>query len=318
MVVFVFPGQGSQKVGMGKTLSDTFSAARETFDEIDDALSDNLSKICFDGSPEDLQATSNTQPALFAASMAILAVLEKHYGFCLHTHVHALAGHSLGEYTALAAAGCFSVRDGAKLLRTRGKAMEKAVPGGKGTMAAILGLDYKAITEICDQGQSEGTCVLANDNCVGQVVISGETAAIAYATTIALERGAKRVIPLNVSGPFHSPLMQPAAETMARALEGVTLSTPRIPVIANVSAKPIEKPDDIRINLVKQLTGTVRWRESMEYICTNYKHTDCTSMVVELGAGRVLTGLMGRINKEIMACSLETPSDLDTFMKNIT
>lgn len=311
MVVFVYPGQGSQKVGMGKVLYETYAEAREVFQEIDDVLGVNLSKICFSGSEDDLTDTINAQPALYAVSMALDHVLHKHYGFDFRENVRFVAGHSLGEFTALGCAGVFTRAEGARLLRVRGNAMARAVAPGSGGMTAILGLGLEDVTEICRTASNAGICVIANNNCAGQIVISGTLPALRIAGDCAKEKGATRVIPLRVSGPFHSPLMQSAADAMAEALADVTLVSPCVPVVANVTARPTVNVDEIRQNLIKQVTEQVCWLPSMEFICAH------NLRVVEVGSGRVLTGLMGRINRDIETCNLETPEDLDAFMKTV-
>ncbi|MBS0528955.1 MAG: ACP S-malonyltransferase [Proteobacteria bacterium] len=263
---FTFPGQGSQAVGMGKALADAFPAAKAVFDEVDAALGEKLSAIIWDGPPETLQLTENAQPALMAVSIATLRVLESEAGFSVARDAAFVAGHSLGEYSALAAAGSLSVSDTARLLRTRGLAMQKAVPVGVGAMAALLGLDYETAVAVAEEAAQGEVCQAANDNGGGQVVVSGDKAAVDRAVEIAKTRGAKRAMLLPVSAPFHCKLMQPAADAMAKALADVTINKPAVPLVSNVLASPITDPDEIRRRLVEQVTGTVRWRESVSYM----------------------------------------------------
>lgn len=305
----VFPGQGSQTIGMGLELKDAFPEAKEVFQEVDEALNQKLSAIVFNGQPEDLQLTANAQPAIMAVSMAVLRVLEKQGGFDLSGAAF-LAGHSLGEYSALAAGRAFTLSDTAKLLRLRGDAMQAAVPVGEGSMAALIGVDFdqaKAIAESAAQGE---TCAAANDNAPGQVVISGSAAAIDRALAMAAEQGFKRSVKLNVSAPFHCQLMQPAAYAMREALGVVTLQAPAVPLVANVIASQTQDPNQIRDLLVQQVTGTVRWRESVLYM----KEQGVTQLL-EIGQGNVLTGLARRIDKDLPARSIGTPADIDAFMK---
>jgi [acyl-carrier-protein] S-malonyltransferase len=303
---FTFPGQGSQAVGMGKDLADNFAAARAVFDEVDAALGQKLSALMWDGPIEDLTLTSNAQPALMAVSMATVRVLEADFGVTVKDHAGYVAGHSLGEYSALAAAGTFSIADAARLLRTRGDAMQKATPVGTGAMAALLGLDYEAAAKVAAEAAQGDVCQAANDNAPGQVVVSGAKAAVERAVEIAKAHGAKRAMLLPVSAPFHCALMQPAADVMAEALSGVTMNDPAVPLIANVAAAPVSDAATIRDNLVKQVTGTVRWRESVEWMAAN----GVTAMV-ELGAGKVLTGMARRMAPEANCMATASVADLE-------
>lgn len=309
---FVYPGQGSQFIGMGKEVFDAFPLAREVFAEVDDALNQKLSEMIFAGSIEDLTLTQNTQPALMAVSVAIARVIEKESGKNISALCSYVAGHSLGEYSALCAAGSISLADTARLLRIRGNAMAGAVPPGKGGMAALIGVDFEKAAEVAKFASSEGACQAANDNGGGQVVISGEMAAIDKAVEAASQFGIKRAIKLPVSAPFHSSLMQPAAEKMREALAGVKVSTPVVPLIANVTADEVTNPDKIRDLLVKQVTGMVRWRESVIAL----KSKD-VSKIVEVGAGKVLAGLVKRIEAEIETASIQTPADIEAFLASI-
>lgn len=311
---FVFPGQGSQFVGMGKDLADNFQSAKLVFEEVNEALSQDLFKIMVEGPESDLTLTANTQPALMAVSMAVLRTLEKEFGINLKDKAAYVAGHSLGEYSAACAAGVFSLQDTARLLRIRGNAMQKAVPFGLGGMAAVLGLsfdDVKKLAAACNDDNN--ICVTANDNTEGQVVISGHMAAIDKAVAIAgPEFGAKRCIKLPVSAPFHSPLMQPAAVVMAEALNQVAAHNASIPLIANVLAEAISDKNEIIRNLIEQVTGSVRWRESVAYM----KQNGITD-VVELGAGKVLSGIVKKCDKEINAVSVGTPAEIEELAKNL-
>ena len=310
---FVFPGQGSQFVGMGKDLAENFASAREVFQEVDNTLNQNLFALMTGGPEHELTLTANTQPALMAVSMAVVRVLEKEFGIALKDKAAFVAGHSLGEYSAACAAGVFSLADTARLLRARGDAMQKAVPFGVGGMAAVIGVSFKDINALVEACCDENAlCVAANDNSDGQVVLSGHMAAIDKAVEIAPEFGAKRCIKLPVSAPFHSPLMQPAAETMARVLMEVEARPAEIPLISNVLAEPVSDEKEIIKRLVDPVTGTVRWRETM-----NFLHDRSVTDVYELGAGKVLSGLFKRSFKEIHAASVCTPADIEELAKNL-
>lgn len=310
---FIFPGQGSQSVGMGQDLYDNFTAAKEAFQEIDDALSFSLSKIIFEGPDDALNMTENTQPALMAVSLAVMRVLEQQGGLKLAEEASYVAGHSLGEYSALTAAGSFGLSDTARLLRLRGQSMQKAVPIGQGAMAAILGLDFDDVDAIAAQSASSNgealVCEAANDNAPGQVVISGHVAAVERAVQLASEKGAKRAVLLPVSAPFHCQLMTPAAEAMHEALSDTTVKAPCVPVVANITARAETDPDAITSLLVEQVTGRVRWRESMAYLSENG-----VDHMIEIGAGKVLTGLMRRINRDVKTTNIGTAEDIDSFL----
>ena len=307
---FTFPGQGSQAVGMGRELADTHQEARNVFAEVDDALGQKLSAIMFEGSEETLRLTENAQPALMAVSVAVVRILESR-GIRLADRAAYVAGHSLGEYSALCAAGAFSLSDAARLLRIRGQAMQKAVPVGQGAMAAILGLDLEALREVAAAaGQGGEVCDIANDNAPGQVVISGHKAAVERAMELAKERGARRALPLPVSAPFHSRLMAPAAEVMQAALADVTVNAPAVPLVSNVLAEPVTEPDAIRQRLVEQVTGTVRWTECIGWLTGQ----GGVSHLAELGTGKVLAGLAKRIAPEATAVSAGTPADIDALV----
>src|ERR1700676_477753 len=287
---FTFPGQGSQAVGMGKALADAFPAARAVFDEVDSALGEKLTAVIWDGPAETLQLTENAQPALMAVSIATLRVLESEAGFSVPAHAAFVAGHSLGEYSALAAAGSLSVSDAARLLRTRGLAMQGAVPVGVGAMAALLGLDYEAAVAVANAAAEGQVCEAANDNGGGQVVVSGDKAAVERAIELARSKGARRAMLLPVSAPFHCRLMQPAADVMASALAAVTIKPPVVPLVSNVLASALTDPDEISRRLGEQVTGTVRWRESVAYMADHG-----VTRFFEIGAGKVLSGLVKRI-----------------------
>jgi [acyl-carrier-protein] S-malonyltransferase len=305
---FVFPGQGSQSVGMGKSLAETFGSARQVFDEVDAALGERLSNIIWNGPAETLTLTENTQPALMAVSLAVVRVVETEAGVDLKRDVAFVAGHSLGEYSALAAAGSLSIADAARLLRIRGRAMQKAVPVGVGAMAALIGLELDDVKIIATEVAGVGVCAAGNDNGGGQVVLSGEKPAVERAVEVAKTRGAKRAMMLPVSAPFHCRLMRPAADAMAEALAKVSVKPPLVPVVANVLARPITEPADIVRYLVEQVTGTVRWRESILFMV----QAGVTSFY-EIGAGRVLTGLIKRIADSATAASIGTPEDITGF-----
>lgn len=310
---FTFPGQGSQTVGMGKDLAAAYPEARAVFQEVDEALGQRLSAIMFEGPDDILRLTENAQPALMAVSLAVVRVLESK-GVRLADHAAYVAGHSLGEYSALCAAGTFSLSDTARLLKTRGQAMQKAVPVGHGAMAALLGLDLETAQEVAAEAAQGEVCDVANDNAPGQVVVSGATAAIERAVEIAKARGAKRALLLPVSAPFHCSLMQPAADAMAQALAEVSMQAPVVPLVANVLAQPISDPADIRQRLVEQVTGVVRWTESVTWLTGQGGVTH----LAELGTGKVLTGLAKRINSEASATAVGTPADIDAFVAELT
>jgi [acyl-carrier-protein] S-malonyltransferase len=303
-VAFTFPGQGSQAVGMGKALADAYPEARAVFDEVDEALGEKLSAVIWDGPEEALTLTANAQPALMAVSMAVVRVLEAR-GLVVADRVAYVAGHSLGEYSALCAAGTFSVGDAARLLRIRGNAMQEAVPAGEGAMAAVMGLDQPLLEAACQEASASGPCQIANDNGGGQIVISGARAAVESAAALAGGRGAKRVVMLSVSAPFHSSLMQPAAEAMRAALAEVKMADPVVPLISNVRARPVSDATTIAALLVEQVTGRVRWRESIEWLAANG-----IDAFHELGAGKVLTGLARRIAREATGMAVGTPDDV--------
>ncbi|CAK7255491.1 MULTISPECIES: ACP S-malonyltransferase [unclassified Shinella] len=307
-VAFTFPGQGSQAVGMGKDLAETFPEARAVFAEVDEALGQKLSAIMFEGPEETLTLTANAQPALMAVSIAVMRVLEAR-GLSLKDQVSYVAGHSLGEYSALCAAGTFSLADTARLLRIRGNAMQSAVPVGEGAMAAIIGLEQADVEAICKEASTGGSCQIANDNGGGQLVISGSKPAVEVAARLATEKGAKRALMLSVSAPFHSALMGPAADAMREALAGVSAKAPVVPVVANVRAAPVSDPDEIVRLLVEQVTGQVRWRETVEWFAANNVTT-----LYEVGSGKVLTGLARRIDKSVTGIAINTPADIDSAL----
>jgi [acyl-carrier-protein] S-malonyltransferase len=307
-IALLFPGQGSQSVGMGQTLAQTFPAARQVFEEVDDALGERLSSLIWEGPIDQLTLTENVQPALMAVSLAALRALESETGFNVARDARFVAGHSLGEYSALAAAGALSIADTARLLRVRGRAMQKAVPVGVGAMAALLGLDFDEASAVAAEAAQDEVCEAANDNGGGQVVVSGHKAAVERAVEIARARGAKRAMMLPVSAPFHCALMRPAAAVMAQALAEVTLREPSPPVVANVVARAISDPAEIRQRLVEQVTGMVRWRE-----CVGYMAEEGVTQFCEIGAGKVLSGLVKRIASGAAASALGTPDDIRAF-----
>lgn len=307
---FVFPGQGSQAVGMGRELAGAFTTARDVFQEVDDALGQKLSQLMFEGPEGDLTLTENAQPALMSVSVAVMRILQKDGGLDLAKAASFVAGHSLGEYSALCAAGALTLADTARLLKLRGQAMQRAVPVGVGAMAAILGADFDAAQAIAADAAQGEVCAAANDNAPGQVVVSGHKAAVERAIALAAERGFKRAVLLPVSAPFHCALMQPAADAMAQALADVTIVAPAVPLVANVTAAAVSDPTTIRDLLVAQVTGSVRWRESVLFM-----KEQGVDQLVELGAGKVLAGLTKRIDKEIAALSLGAPADIEAFLK---
>ncbi len=305
---FVFPGQGSQFVGMGKDLADAFPEARLTFEEVDDSLNERLSKIIFEGPEDQLNLTENTQPALMAVSMAVVNVLTRNAGIRLENAASYMAGHSLGEYSALTAAGALELADTARLLKLRGQSMQKAVPVGEGAMAAILGLDFEDVKAIAD----ESSCEAANDNSPGQVVVSGRKGAVEAAVALATEKGAKKAVTLPVSAPFHCTLMAPAAQKMAQALADTDIRPPFLPVVANVTAQGVTDPHDIRLLLVDQITSMVRWRESVLWM-----KEQGVEEIIELGAGKVLSGLIRRIDKDIEASSVGTVEQIEALIEKL-
>lgn len=304
----VFPGQGSQTVGMGRALHAAFGAAREVWEEVDDALDRRLSRLAFEGPQDELTLTENAQPALMAASLAAVRVLEAEAGRAPASYAAFAAGHSLGEYSALAAAGSLALADAARLLRRRGRAMQEAVPVGEGAMIAVLGLDLDAVRSVAEEAAEGEVCEVANDNAPGQVVLSGHAAAVERAAEIARARGARRALPLSVSAPFHCRLLAPAADAMREALEEVALAPPAPPLIANVTAEPVAEPDAIRELLAQQVTATVRWRETV--LAMRRRGVD---LLVEAGAGTVLAGLTRRIDRDMRARPLLAPEDVEAF-----
>ena len=309
---FLFSGQGSQAVGMGKALADAFIPAREVFQEVDDALSQKLSALMWEGPESDLTLTENAQPAIMALSIAIIRVLQKEAGMDLARHVRLVAGHSLGEYSALSAAGAFALGDTARLLKTRGQAMQSAVPVGEGAMTALIGADIDIAEAVAADAAGDDVCVVANDNAPGQVVLSGAKAAMDRVPDIAKAKGVKRTIPLSVSAPFHCSLMQPAADVMADALAKVSIRPLSVPVLSNVTAQEASEPEIVRRLLVEQVTSRVRWRESM--LALRGLSVDTT---IEMGGNKVLTGMMRRIDKDIQAIALDTPAEIEAFAKGV-
>ncbi len=306
---FTFPGQGSQKIGMGKALADTFTSARETFEEVNDALNISLSDIMWSGEEDELKLTHNAQPALLATSLAVIRVLEKEFDINLTDKITYVAGHSLGEYSALCAAGVFTLSDAVRLVRTRGLAMQKAVSVGEGAMAALIGLEMDVVREITKAAAQGQVCQIANDNSPGQIVVSGATAAIDRAVEMAKEKGARMAVLLPVSAPFHCDMMQPAAEVMQTELERINMFDASVPLVSNVLAAEISRPDDIRERLVEQVTGMVRWRESVVFMADNGITT-----LYEIGAGKVLTGLVRRIDRSLKGVAIGGPEDVDALV----
>ncbi|MGN7437707.1 MAG: ACP S-malonyltransferase [Alcanivorax sp.] len=309
---FVFPGQGSQFIGMGKDLNEAFPDAREVFQEVDDALSQNLSALMFDGEEADLNLTENTQPALMAVSMAVVNVLKKQGGIALEDTCAYVAGHSLGEYAALTAAGTIALSDTARLLKLRGQSMQRAVPVGVGSMAAVLGLEFDAVAEIAKAAAHSEVCTAANDNSDGQVVVSGHKEAVERAVALASERGARKAVVLPVSAPFHCMLMSPAAEAMEPALADTQFNKPIVPVVTNVTAQAEDNPERLKELLVEQITGMVRWRESVLYM-----RDQGVDQMVELGAGKVLSGLARRIDRSVKCESVGTPEQVEALIEKL-
>jgi [acyl-carrier-protein] S-malonyltransferase len=307
-IAFTFPGQGSQAVGMGKELADAFPEARAVFEEVDEALGQKLSTIMWEGPDDVLTLTSNQQPALMAVSIATIRAMEAR-GLSLAGKIAYVAGHSLGEYSALCAAGALTLADTARLLRIRGDAMQEAVPAGEGAMAAILGLDQDTVEAACREASAKSACQIANDNGGGQLVISGSRAGVEEAARLCTERGAKRAIMLPVSAPFHSALMAPAAEHMRVALAEADMKAPVVPVVSNVAVAPLSDPREIKARLVEQVTGRVRWRETVEWFGANGVGT-----LYEIGSGKVLSGLARRINRDIATVSVNTPADVEAAL----
>ena len=309
----IFPGQGSQQVGMGRDLHDAFPAARVVFQEVNEALGESLSRLMFEGEESELTLTRNAQPALMAVSLAVLRALEAEGTWRLKERAAFVAGHSLGEYTALAASGCLALVDAARLLRLRGEAMQAAVPVGAGAMAALIGADLAQAEAIAQAAAGDEVCVVGNDNAPGQVVVSGATQAVERAVALAPDHGIKRAVMLPVSAPFHSPLLSPAAETMTAAFEKVPFMPLAVPVVANVTARPVHEASDVSALLVRQVTAMVRWRESVLHMASEGVDT-----VIEVGAGRVLTGLARRIDRGIGASSVGTVAEVEALLEQAT
>ncbi len=310
---FTFPGQGSQHTGMGRELAEAFPAARQVFDTVDEALGQKLSTLMWQGDLAELTLTENAQPALMAVSLAVMEVLRQQFGFSLASSAKFVAGHSLGEYSALAAAGTFGIADTARLLRIRGRAMQEAVPVGQGAMAALIGVGLDVAVKLAAAAAEGDVCQAANDNEPGQVVISGSKAAIDRAIALAKDFGVRRALPLKVSAPFHCALMQPAAVAMQKALADIQASAPCVPVVANVLASAISEPGEIKARLVEQVTGTVRWRESVDFMAKAGVRT-----FVEAGAGKVLSGMARRIVADAETITLGTPQEIEEFAKKIS
>lgn len=309
---FIFPGQGSQSVGMGKDLATAFGEAREVFEEVNDALSQNLSRLMFEGPEDELILTENAQPAIMAVSMAVMRVLERLGNTRTDAMAAMVAGHSMGEYAALCAASVFTVPDAARLLKRRGQAMQLATPVGKGAMAALLGLNLDAAQDVADAASQGEVCAVANDNAPGQIVISGDKLAVERAVALAAEKGARRCIFLPVSAPFHCSLMQPAADAMAATLALVDMTDPVVPLVSNVTAGEVTSVEDIRQLLVEQVTERVRWRESVLYMMDSEAET-----LVEIGSGRILTGMTRRIDRSLNGVTVGTPDEIDAFLKTL-
>jgi [acyl-carrier-protein] S-malonyltransferase len=309
---FVFPGQGSQHLGMGRELAQAFPRARAVFEEVDDALDHKLSAVMWGDDAAALTLTENAQPALMAHSLAVMAVLETQLDFQLRKSAVFVAGHSLGEYSALAAASALTLKDAARLLHTRGEAMQRAVPVGVGAMAALLGVEFDVAAKLAAVAAEDEVCDAANDNAVGQVVISGHKTAVERAIALSKDYGVRRAMMLTVSAPFHSSLMAPAAGVMAQALAAVTIKPPSVPVVANMLAAPITDPAEIRVRLIEQVTGAVRWRETMEFMLAQGVRT-----IVEAGAGKVLAGLARRASADVATVNIATPQDVDAFAKTL-
>ena len=311
---FIFPGQGAQSVGMGRDLAENFAAAQDVFSAVDDALDEKLSDLIWNGPEDQLTLTANTQPALMAVSLAFMRVLDTDFGVTTGA-AKFVAGHSLGEYTALAAAGALKLEETARLLRLRGEAMQSAVPAGEGAMAALLGADLETAEAACEAGRAHGVCEIANDNAPGQVVISGLKAAVEAANAAAQEAGVKKAVMLAVSAPFHCPMMQPAQERMAEALTSADIQAPVAPVVANVTARPTSDVEVIRQQLIEQVTGRVRWRESVEWMAD--ESGGALEQLVEVGAGKVLTGMNKRTVRSLKGIALNTASDLEAFAESL-
>jgi [acyl-carrier-protein] S-malonyltransferase len=309
---FIFPGQGSQFVGMGKPFAEAFACAREVFDEVDDALGQRLSRLMWQGPSPDLELTENAQPAIMSYSLSIIRVLQRECGLELGRHAQLAAGHSLGEYSALCAAEAFTLADTARLVRTRGQAMQAAAPVGTGGMTALIGIELDQAAKAVEEATDTGVVVIANDNAPGQVVISGEYAALEKAAELAKQKGAKRAIPLPVSTPNHSPLLKSAGERMRDALESVVIRAPAVPIISNVTAAQVSEPETIRRLLVEQITSRVRWRESVLAFRDNG-----VSVTVEAGGNKVLTGMVKRIDRELETVNLDSPKDIEVFAKTL-
>ncbi len=309
---FVFPGQGSQSVGMGRDLADGFPVARDLFQEVDEALGQDLSRIMFEGPEDELTLTENAQPALMAVSLAVVRVVQSEGGINLTDKADFVAGHSLGEYSALAAAGALDVAEAARLLKRRGQAMQAAVPVGEGAMAALLGLDLDQVRAVVEKAAEGEVCAAANDNAPGQVVVSGHKAAVERAVELAKEAGAKRAVMLAVSAPFHCALMAPAADAMAHALATASLRAPAVPLVANVTAQAISDPESLREKLVEQVTGLVRWRESVLYLRDQGVET-----LIELGTGKVLSGLTRRIDRSLQSTNAGTPAEIGALLPSL-